>query len=402
MLMHSDVVVVGAGIGGAVLALELGRRGWRVTLLERESAPTVIARPEILWGPTLDALDALGVGALIRRDASVELEGADLGGGEKPWVRITREDYAAAGAYPFSTNPTRTRAIVAEAAVATGGVEIFRGVAARELLLRDGRVNGVRGVRGLEPVEIQARLVVGDDGGNSIVRAQLGIPIALQSFPVEFITALVPRWPLPPHRVRGWIDFGADEGVAAVVLFPWPGDEGALLLPLPATRVARVFEQTPEAFWGAVARVTPIADALRERLRFPADFRRVQRPFGHVSTYVADGAALIGDAAHPMTPAGGQGANASIWDALALADVADRALRDGDVSGECLAPYERLRRPINDRSVSFSRLARRLFGVGRFLPSGFVPLIPRTIDALRWPKRRILRMFATAFVHSRG
>jgi 2-polyprenyl-6-methoxyphenol hydroxylase-like FAD-dependent oxidoreductase len=111
---------------------------------------------------------------------------------------------------------------------------------------------------------------------------------------------------------------------------------------------------------------------------------------------------MIGDAAHPMTPASGQGANASIWDALVLADVADAALRTGDVSRERLVPYERRRRPLNDKSVSFSCVARRIFRVGRFLPLAIVlPLVARTINALGWPKRKILGSFATAFVHPR-
>ena len=53
----SDVVIVGAGIGGAVLALALGSRGWKVKLLEREIRPPRMVRPEILWGATPAALD---------------------------------------------------------------------------------------------------------------------------------------------------------------------------------------------------------------------------------------------------------------------------------------------------------------------------------------------------------
>jgi hypothetical protein len=90
----------------------------------------------------------------------------------------------------------------------------------------------------------------------------------------------------------------------------------------------------------------------------------------------------------------------AIWDALALAEVADAALRTGDVSRERLLPYERLRHPINDKSISFSRAARRVFRIGRFLPLAIVPsLVVRTINTLNWPKRKILGSFATTFVH---
>jgi monooxygenase len=360
--MRVDVVIVGAGIGGAVLALDLGRRGWRIALVERESAPPKIARPEILWSPTTNALERYGVADAIREHASVKLEAIEIGG-EKPWLRITREDFDAAGVDAFSTNPSLTRAIIADAAVATGNVEIHRGVAVEELLRENGRVTGIRSSK----LVIEAQLVVGDDGGNSIVRAQLGIPIALAPFPIEFVTAMIPQWTLPPSRARVWIDAN---GARACI--PWPGGEGILLIPLPADR------PTPEG----------------------QDYKRIARPFGHAPSYVAAGAALIGDAIHPMTPAGGQGANASIWDALALADVADAALRAGDVSREQLLAYERLRRPSNERSVAISRIARRAFRAGRYLPlSLVVPPTMRTINALRWPKRRLIRVFATTFVN---
>jgi 2-polyprenyl-6-methoxyphenol hydroxylase-like FAD-dependent oxidoreductase len=399
--MRFDVVIVGAGIGGAVLALDLGGRGWRVALLERESAPLAIARPEVLWGATPRALDRYGIGDALRGSASVQLEAIEIGG-EKAWLRITRDDFAGAGVVAFSTNPSMTRAIVTDAAVATGNVEIQRGVAVESLLHDAGRVAGVRARRGEEVLEIEASVVVGDDGGGSVVRRSLGIPIELVSFPIEFVTATIRRWPLLPHRARVWIQPNSSvDGIPAAGLIPWPGNEGVLLVPLAAERAERFFQQPAEDFWSALGRVTPMAEALREQLGFPRDFKHVTRPFGHVASYVADGAALIGDAAHPMTPAGGQGANASIWDALALADVLDAALQAKDVSRERLLPYEGLRRPVNDRSVSISRLARRAFRVGGFLPLGFVaPAVAKTIDGLGWPKRRIIGSFANAFVHT--
>jgi monooxygenase len=399
--MHFDVVVVGAGIGGAVLALALGRRGWRVAVVERETEPPRLVRPEILWGATLHALEPYGFADAIRHTASVQLEEIEIGR-EKPWLRITRGDLTRAGVVAFSTNPSMTRSIIADAAVATGNVQIHRGVVV-EGLLYDGRVSGVSGKQGNATLALEARLVVGDDGGNSVVRTQLGIPITLDSFPIDFITAMIPRWPLPRHRVRGWIHpKGFGDGLPAAVFIPWPGNEGILLMPLAPDRAKRLFEQPAGVFWSALERVTPIAASLREQVEVPRDFRRVARPFGHAESYVANGAALIGDAAHPMTPVGGQGANAAIWDALALADVVDGALRTGDVSRERLLSYERTRRPVNDRSVSFSRVARRLLRVGRFFPPAIaLPLIARTLNALGWPQRKILRSFATTFVHPR-
>jgi 2-polyprenyl-6-methoxyphenol hydroxylase-like FAD-dependent oxidoreductase len=401
--MRFDVVIVGAGIGGTVLALDLGRRGRRIALVERELEPPRIARPEILWGATPRALEPYGVADALRHAASVPLDAIEIGAA-KPWLRITRADLDAAGVEAWSTSPALTRALLADAANATGNVETYRGVAVEELLRDGGRVAGVRGRRGDATLTLEAALVVGDDGGNSVVRRHMGTELVFETFPIDFITAAIPRWPLPPRRVRVWFDRGAPhDGIPAAAFMPWPGDAGVLLVPLPTERASRLLEQPAEVFWTALGRATPMAEELSGQLAFPGDFRRVARPFGHARAYVADGAALIGDAAHPMTPAGGQGANASIWDALALADVADAALRAGDVSRERLAPYEARRRPVNERSIAFSRRARRIFRVGRHLPLGIAfPAVARTIEGLGWPKRRIIGSFARAFIHSQG
>ena len=397
--MRFDVVIVGAGIGGAVVALALGSRGWRIAMVERESTPFLLARPEIIWGATPRALDHYGIGDAVR-DASVRLEAIHIGD-EKPWLKITGDDFAAAHVDAFSTNPSMTRSIVTSAAVATGNVEVHRGVVVEDLLHEDGWVTGVRAKRGDETLELEASLVVGDDGGSSVVRTRLGIPIALESFPIEFVTARIKSWPLPPRGARVWIRRNAfRQGLPAAGFIPWPQNEGVLLMPLPAHRAKDLFEQAPEKFWSELGRVTPMAAALREQLEFPRDFTRVARPFGHAQSYVTHGAALIGDAAHPMTPAGGQGANASIWDALALAEIAEAGLRSSDVSRERLLPYERLRRPRNEQSISFSRTARKVFRLSGLLPLTLLRPMARTVEVLGWPKRRIIGSFSTAFVHS--
>lgn len=234
--------------------------------------------------------------------------------------------------------------------------------------MSEGRlITGVRGRRGEEPFECRARLVVGDDGVHSVVRTALGLAIGMKMFPVELVSALI-EWPdeLPPNRGRAWINpSGFRAGLPVAVFIPWPQRRGVMLLPMLHDRAERLLNGTAESFRSELAQVTPLAPVLSKRIDFPRGFSRVRRPsFGHVARYVADGAALIGDAAHPMTPAGGQGANASIADAMALAEVADAALRAGDVTAEQLAVYERRRRQANERSVNISRSIHRIF---RFL-----------------------------------
>jgi 2-polyprenyl-6-methoxyphenol hydroxylase-like FAD-dependent oxidoreductase len=86
----------------------------------------------------------------------------------------------------------------------------------------------------------------------------------------------------------------------------------------------------------------------------------------------------MGDAAHPVTPAGGQGANSSVADALVIAEA---ALERPD---QLLAEYQRRRRAPVQRSLSLSRGAARLFALPR-------PVIDLGLLLLPWAVRRANR-----------
>ncbi|MEX0714556.1 MAG: NAD(P)/FAD-dependent oxidoreductase [Pirellulales bacterium] len=402
MQAATDLIVVGAGIGGAVLALALGRRGWKVKLLEREQEPPRIARPEILWSATLAALEPLNVADRIRREASVRVDAVVAARGDRRLLAIDREVLDAAGADPHSTDPAATRALIAEAALATGNVAVVRGAQVTGLIYQGHTVVGVSGRRDGSPFEEAATIVVGDDGVHSVVRESCGILIELEVFPLDFVTAGI-EWPddLAAGQVRIWMNPASlRDGIPVIGAFPWPGRRGVVLLPIPHPRAERLLENSQEHFWRELAMLTPIGEPLARQLRFPGDFKRVRRPYGHATSYVAGGAAIIGDAAHPMSPASGQGANASIWDALALAQVAHEALAANDPSRDRLARYEALRRSSNEASVRISRRAARILATASRLPAleWLVPTALRLVDRAVWFKRRFLSAAASTFV----
>lgn len=399
---ETDVLIVGGGIGGAALALAMGRRGWRVRILERHEAPAGISRPEILHESTVAALERLGVGPRLRAEAVLSLRGIEVLHDGAVVVDVDQADLTAAQVSPFSTDPALTRRLIMDDALATGMVELVRGAEVMDVTREGARVVGVRARKGGVTFESRGRLIVGDDGVRSVIRGGLGIKVKLRLFPLEFVAFGLQRPEAAPADVaKAWLDPAAlSGGIVGGLFVPLPGDRMAGILLMPIETWEQQFKGEGAHFWQSLAELTPMAGALQDRLSFPDDFMLLRRPYGHAASYVADGAALLGDAAHPMSPAGGQGANAAIWDAIALADVADEALRNGDLSAARLSSYEKRRRPANARSLRFTHRAVALARLGRWLPGGDWLLTSLLRQAGRDDarKRLFLRQVATAFL----
>src|SRR5690349_9027963 len=130
--MDTDVVIVGGGIGGAVLAHFLVARGRRVVVLERSAAPIRVERPEVLWPPTLRILaPILGpdrLAAATRRIAGIRFfrSGKLL---LKAEVSPTSKHPAAGACF---TDPNQTRQMLIDDAA--GAFELRRGVSVASLL----------------------------------------------------------------------------------------------------------------------------------------------------------------------------------------------------------------------------------------------------------------------------
>jgi 2-polyprenyl-6-methoxyphenol hydroxylase-like FAD-dependent oxidoreductase len=256
-------------------------------------------------------------------------------------------DPRGSGIRAYSTAGHETRRLL----LARAECEVLRGVEVRGLLKDDGRVVGVRATCASDGVEREwlASCTVGDDGGQSRVRAECGILLAARgvnmdalSFGLDWPAALLPAtahiWVNPRRAATDTLLCGAvpqPGGHAAALVVVRPGalaDEG---------RVARALEEFS-------ARHPGLSQVLGGRT-YPRDFARVVLHWGNSPRYYIPGAALIGDAAHPVTPAGGQGANLAVADARCLAEI---LLRRGE---PCLAEYERVRRRAAQRSLALSQ-----------------------------------------------
>ncbi|WP_073480042.1 FAD-dependent monooxygenase [Streptoalloteichus hindustanus] len=339
--MDTQVVVVGAGPVGLMLAAELRLGGADVVVLERLPRPCGESRAIGVTARTLEVLEQRGVlgrfGELSRRRL-----------GHFGALPVPLDFGLVDGAHPvMALHPqARTERVLEEWAVELGA-----------RILRDHEVVGLmRDQDGVDLVargsggerHLRAEYVVGCDGGHSTVRAAAGFAFPGTGGDRHFVMADVVGVRLRPRlfqrNARGaFAVIPLDGGVTRI----WAHAHGrGKAAPTYDDLCSMLLHVAGEDIGGATARwVTTFGDAARQA----TEYRR-----GRVL--------LAGDAAHVHFPAGGQGLNLGVQDAVNLgwklaAEVGGRA------PAGLLDSYHDERHPVGERVVWNTR-AQTLLMVG--------------------------------------
>ena len=387
--MKADILIAGGGIGGTVLAALLVRGGRKVTVLERSFGPPPFLRPEILWPAAVETLCGIRGRAFWEERCIRPLGGISVNRAGKWRNAVTRDSLERSGAGPFLAQPNQLR----ETLLAICGADVLRGVEVTEVLREDGKISGVRvhNVKSGASFAAEAALTVGDDGVHSTIRSAAGIGIRLRPFPVDFFVRGIPKpQAMLDDVVKLWMVSRTERsGLLAFGMMPVPGAEAACLAAVCSSAaddtaaIKRAFE---ELFPNPQDAPVPL-----DTLDFPNGFKRIRREWGHAESYGAPGAVLLGDALHPVSPAGGQGANMAVADAAVLARL---ILTD---QPNLVVAYENERRRPNERGMRPSRLGTRLFSFTKIPVLGALPglIIPELI-ARPSLFTALLRFFARA------
>ncbi|MFD7408629.1 FAD-dependent oxidoreductase [Streptomyces sp. NPDC059866] len=327
-MTERKATVVGGGIGGLATALALLRRGWRVEVLERAPHLGDVGAGLSLWPNAMRALAALGL------DDHVRARGLDPSGTairDRSGRRLSsmepsaRDSVHGTGVMIHRADLVSTLAAALPAEALRTGVEVT-------YVTPEGRITHSAG-------SSTADLVVGADGIHSVVRRAVW-PNAPAPRYAGYATC---RMITSPVAVAGggesWgrgerFGYASLRGgrvycfatVSAAEDSPRPGLEEL------RRRFGRWHDPIPE-----------LLDATSEEAVLYHDIHELPP----LPTYVSGRVALVGDAAHAMTPNLGQGACQALEDAVVLADCA------GTANG--LLVYDAQRRPRTQRVARQSR-----------------------------------------------
>jgi len=323
-----DVVVVGAGPTGLMLAGELGQAGIRTLLLERRPEPSEMAKAGGLAGQILQLLHYRG--ELDRfREASIGATGRRRGPRDsEPAPRFPfgglHLDFAQLEDSPMRAMllpQPRLEGVLAERAIERGA-DVRRGHEVVGLHQDDDAVTvEVRGPDGA--YEVATRFLVGCDGGRSRVRDLAGIPFPGTSFPeIERLASVT-----VPDSVTVLDDGGLDVPGVGRIPFGYTATErgvfacsgtggtmGVYTAEVEATEYDDDVPMTVAELSASVSRVLGIDLPLGEPLRMT----RFGYSAKQADRYRDGRVFLAGDAAH-LFPAGGVAVNAGMLDTANLA-----------------------------------------------------------------------------------
>lgn len=331
-IQSTDVLIVGAGPVGMAVAVTLAQSGVRTLIVERAAQQETTSRAAVIHAHTLEVLERLGVTERLVAEG-LKIENFAFRDRDRRLGLIGFDDLPSTHRYLLMLPQDRTEAILRDR-LSDLGVEIARASIFRRFSdTADGIVAEIETPAGM--MQVEARYLVGADGMHSEVRKACGIPFDGAQYEGSFILADVTLD--GPGACDEVALFFSPEGL--VVLAPLPGGR---------YRVVATVDQAPEK--PDVALVQRLLDARgpgARRLGRVRDVTWSSRFHLHhrLARHYRKGRVFIaGDAAHAHSPAGGQGMNTGLVDAVTLGTLM-AAVLGGRADERTLDRYEALRRP---------------------------------------------------------
>jgi 2-polyprenyl-6-methoxyphenol hydroxylase-like FAD-dependent oxidoreductase len=299
----NDVIVVGAGPTGLMLACELALAGVQCRVLDRRAGQSNVTRAFAVHARTLELLDARGLAAdLVPRGVPVQQVAP------APGAVLDLTEFATP--YPMVLiAPQSATERLLEARALRLGVRIEYGAALTGLCQDADGVSVDVLTDGVVTTE-RARYVVGCDGSHSAVRELVGIDFVGEHYPTHILLADV-QLAEPPDEAMF-----TRNGVEGVVLCVPFGDgwyraiawdrlrqQAPLTEPVTGAEMRSAFERIAGTDFGM--------SEPRWSSRFLSEHRQARH-------YRVGRVFIAGDAAHVHSPLGGQGMNTGIGDAMNL------------------------------------------------------------------------------------
>ncbi len=334
-----DVIIVGAGGGGAILGMSLSRKHISAVVLEQASGPPKGLRGEILQPNGQRILDKFGLLEQLPTDAvkPVRFFHFRRVGGK----RLCTVDY---DMLPKPYNralvmwPNIVQQTVLEALERESPGMVQYGATFKQLLRDKNGICGVEAEIQGQSVQIGAKLVVGADGPFSVVRQALGISANLYQYEESYLIAMLEG----QERLEESQYFVGKRTILGI--FPAAGKKVYAFYMIPSGTLTAMKQEGTRALSDRWTSIYPDMSRTFNTLRDWSQTAYMGTGRVRAKSWVADRAVLIGDAAHGMNPHASQGRMQAMVDADLLGDLIETCAKTDDWSAAALKPFETRRR----------------------------------------------------------
>lgn len=333
-----DVLVVGAGPTGLLLAAELCRRGVACRLVDKLVQPQPFAKASGIMPRSLEMFESIGALPDFL-EAGVAVHSFVIAGNgpdailQMAFAEIDCPFPIMLGLEQYSTERLLTAHLLQNGGTIERGTELTAFTQSADGVQVELRHADGAGER------VAAQFLVGCDGAHSAVRHALALPFTGAAYPQDFMLGHVKLdWDVPHDQSRMFL-----RTAGSLFTFPVPDGRWMMVGELAGDQQHRVHDGAPDVAdlqWLVDERVQPgtrVHDA-----QWSSFFRVHHR---QVSRYAVGRVFLAGDAAHIHSPAGGQGMNTGMQDAFNLAWKLALVVRHGAAPG-LLDSYDAERRPV--------------------------------------------------------
>jgi 2-polyprenyl-6-methoxyphenol hydroxylase-like FAD-dependent oxidoreductase len=384
------------------LAYLLARRGLEVTVLETHLDFGRVFRGEGLQRSGIDVFQQMGLGEEFDRLPHTELATIEL---YSEGRLLIRTDAARFGRRQTRVVPQpAVLQLLADEAAKHSTFHLELGVSMRGFLRENGRVVGVRASTGEKNLEYRADIVVGADGRNAATRKHSGLPELPESNEAYDILWLKVPYPesysdretilMTRAASRAGLAFATADGQLQVGLVIPKGGFAALRARRPEDWAEELIDAFPQH----------LAQHLRTHREVVARATLLNVVCGRMAQWTTPGLLLLGDAAHPMSPVGGQGVNIALRDALVAANHLCPVLSSGGEPAEIDAAARRVQDERWPEIVAVQQMqqhqARILFAPDSWrtrLTNRLLPWLVRS-GLLQWMQRKEYRLLSDGAV----
>ncbi len=369
-----DILINGGGMVGLCLSLALAEQGFDVVVLDAQSTPADVAKLQTtLTEQTFDSrvsaltpasqtwLQQLGVWDALTNlrvcpYSDMQVWDADGTGS----IHFAAEEVHA----PCLGHIVENRLLSAVLYQALRQHPQARLCNDHSLTAIEPSIDGSNGSKVLcdNGASFRCRLLIGADGGNSLVRKLCGFTTREWSYQQQAIVCTIKT--ARAHQFTAWQRFttsgplavlplmlpGAEAQHCSSIVWSCDNDKAAALMALSEQDFAVELQRAFESRLGAMEILTPrVAVPLHQQ---------------HATDYVKAGVALVGDAAHTLHPLAGQGVNLGLADSRCLATVLTKARQRGEdiASIQTLSRYQRERKGPNLGMMLSMEMFKRAFG----------------------------------------